>query len=336
MQQNNSTSAPASSEKRNLGFVKLRRGLREHLHRSRMSNNASTLFVWLLLSAYHSGLKRGCVEADIGDLMFGLGWSRSMVKRSVEELASKGYISFNGAANQHELGEIRILKFDVEERDSARFTGEPSRDSDTSAELSARLNARFTGEPSTEPSNPSNSQSQRDLQAPKNAVEVKNKKNERHNAVRRPFDAELRASSKGFFSPSEKRKKLLANVAAKISEHDDSFGSFIEVCKKKGYDHPFGPGERKAFEALRYKPDFQSPLLSFDFVMGAVEVCEANEGKGVLPGNLCSKLIDYCETERKKNGGYYYPPDFVTHRNLLRASERAIDQRSPTSMEVRT
>jgi hypothetical protein len=336
MQPNNPTSAPASNEKRNLGFVKLRRGLREHLHRSRMSSNGSTLFVWLLLSAYHSGPKRGCVGANIEDLMFGLGWSRSMVKRSLEELASKGYISFDGAANQHELGVIRILKFDVEERDSARFTGEPSKNSDTSAELSARLNAQSASEPSTEPSNPSNLQSQCDLQVPKNALEVKNKKNEKRNAVRRPFDAELRASSKGFFSSSEKRKKLLANVAAKIREQDDSFGSYIEICKKKGYDHPFGRDERKAFEALRYKPDLQSPLLSFDFVMAAVEVCEANEEKGVLPGNLCSKLIDYCDTERKKNGGHYYPPDFLTHRNLLRTSERAVEQRTPTSMEVRT
>jgi len=82
---------------------------------------------------------------------------------------------------------------------------------------------------------------------------------------------------------------------------------------------------------------FSSPLLSFDFVDAAVDVFDTNKGKGITPGNVCSKVIDYCEGQRKKNeGGYYYPPDFVTHRNSLQASERIIEQRSPASTEVRT
>ena len=126
MHENKSTFTPSSRAKRNPGFVKLRRGLQEHLHRSRMSSNAATLFVWLLLSAYHSGRKRGCVETNIEDLMLALGWTRSMVKRSLAELDLNDYISFRGAANQYELGTIKILKFDLEVDDSARLTSEPS------------------------------------------------------------------------------------------------------------------------------------------------------------------------------------------------------------------
>lgn len=322
MQQNNSTSAPASSEKRNLGFVKLRRGLREHLHRSRMSSNASTLFVWLLLSAYHSGPKRGCVEANIEDLMFGLGWSRSMVKRSVEELASKGYTSFDGAANQHERGVIKILKFDVEERDSARFTGEPSRDFDTSAELSARLNARSTSEPSTEPTNPSNSQSQRDLQVPKNAVEIKKEKKGKADAVRRPFDAEPLASSKGFFSPSEKRKKLSARLEHLIARDGNSI------------DDDLDDDDREAFARTGYQVS-ESQRLTYGFVWAVWDTHKKTERDSSLsPGNLCSKIIDCCMAKQEscKTLGsdpseYFWPPDFQEHRDRLREQERASEKR---------
>src|SRR5205814_1028661 len=163
---------------------------------SRMSSNASTLFVWLLLSAYHSGAKRGCVDANIEDLTLGLGWSRSMAKRTLDELILGDYVSFSGAANQHGLGTIRILKFDVEEcdsaqstsepseRESARLISEPSGNPNHSGELSARLSARFTSEPTIEPSNHSISQNQQGLQAPKNAVEVTKEMNEKLDAVR--------------------------------------------------------------------------------------------------------------------------------------------------------
>jgi hypothetical protein len=321
MQQNNSTSALASSEKRNLGFVKLRRGLREHLHRSRMSSNASTLFVWLLLWAYYSGPKRGCVEANIDDLMLGLGWSRSMVKRSVDELASKGYISFNGAANQHELGEIRILKFDVEERDSARSTSEPSRNSEISAELSARLTAQSTTEPSSEPSNPSNLQSRHDLQVPKNAVEVKKEKKGKADAVRRPFDAELRASPKSFFSPSEKRKKLEARLAGKLLETGNTL------------DRDLNDEEREAFAYLRYKPKDEPRNLPNGFVWTLFDVYDDHKDDLPLPGNLCSKIIDHCMAKQEscKTIGsdpseYYYPLDFVEHRDRLREQERRAEK----------
>ena len=72
-----------------------------------------------------------------------------------------------------------------------------------------------------------------------------------------------------------------------------------------------------------------SPLLSGDFVEAIVFVYEENREKGLPPGILCSKVIDYCEQQRKScealgcGAGYYFPPDFVDHRNRLREIERA-------------
>jgi hypothetical protein len=191
MAKNTLTVEQWSSEKRNLGWVKIRRGLRDHLHRSRMSSNASTLFVWLLLSAYHSGPKRGCLETNIDDLMRGLGWSRSMVKRTIEELVRKDYILFSGAANQHGLGTITIFKFDVESRDSARSTTEPSTDHN----ISARLSAQSTCEPSSELSNPSISQNEHGLQTPKNVKKYRNKEEVEEDAATASFQESLKPRS---------------------------------------------------------------------------------------------------------------------------------------------
>ena len=196
MEDNRATSA--SGDKRNLGFVKLRRGLKEHLHRSRMSSNASTLFVWLLLSARHSGPGRGCVEANYEDVMRNLGWTYSMVRRTIGELAQKGYIIATPAANQHTITTIRILKFDAWEDDSAASTGEHTKTSDQPAVSSGVLSAPSTGEQSSEHSRPPISQKADELQTPKNAVEGIEKKNGTADAVRRPVDAEHRIASKPF------------------------------------------------------------------------------------------------------------------------------------------
>jgi hypothetical protein len=179
------------------------------------------------------------------------------------------------------------------------------------------------------------------LQAPKKVVEVKKEKKGKADAVRRPFDAEQRALHKSFFSPSEKKKKLTARLAAKIQKQDDSYAEWVEACRAKGREHPFGPAEREAFKALHYEPDLESPLLSFDFVSSVVCVYDEHREKDLSPGILCSKVIDFCEQERKRDktldcdGGYYYPPDFVDHRNRLRARERANAQTSQSSLEVR-
>jgi hypothetical protein len=359
MQQNNGTTTSASTEKRNLGWVKLRRGLREHLHKSRMSSNAVTLFVWLLLSAYHSGPRKSCVEVNIDDLMMFLGWNRSMAKRTLEELIQKGYITFEGAANQHGLGTIRITKFDTEETDSTRLTGEPSTISQNSgeltAQLSARLTAELTGEPSTEPSRPANLQSHEDLQAPKNAVEVKDLKKgkkEHHDAVRRPVDAELRVAHqpeihgrgeppskpspqaeaselhRRGFSSLKRKKKLEARIAAKLMEGGNAFFGDLD------------DEERAAFEFIGYKTEYPQNLPA-GFVYAAWEVYEEHKDEGLSLGILCTKIIDHCMSEQKsyKTLGmdpseYYYPPDFVEHRERLRAKERVHERRTRATTEV--
>jgi hypothetical protein len=115
------------------------------------------------------------------------------------------------------------------------------------------------------------------------------------------------------------------------------YSEYIDRCKKKGLECPFGKDEEEAFKALQYKPDLKSPLLSDDFVSAVVEVYDENREKGLSASILCSKVIDFCERERKSNktlggdGGYYYPPDFGDHRDRLSETER-VNQSSRSSV----
>lgn len=119
--------------------------LKEHLHKSRLTSNAAVLLTWILLSGCE-----GRLGANIEDLMLGLGWSRSMVRRSLAELVSKGYASFCGAANKQGLGTIRILKFDLlEPIQSTSEPGTPAHRSTGEPSESAHPNAELTSEPST-------------------------------------------------------------------------------------------------------------------------------------------------------------------------------------------
>ena len=99
-----------SSEKRDPGFVKLRRGLLPHL--SSMSSNAAKLYVFLLLKAHWKlGPKRGLAEVSYEDITCDLGWSYSMVRRTIRELTRKNYIEVTPAANQYDLTRIKVLKY---------------------------------------------------------------------------------------------------------------------------------------------------------------------------------------------------------------------------------
>jgi hypothetical protein len=83
---------------------------------------------------------------------------------------------------------------------------------------------------------------------------------------------------------------------------------------------------------VEYKPDLQSPLLSWDFVDAVRDVVEEYSYKETSPGNLCSKVIDECERQRKVYGsGYLWPPDFQEHRDRLREYERAAEREQATN-----
>jgi hypothetical protein len=333
MKENKATAPSASTKKRDPGFVKIRRGLLPHL--TEMSSNAVKLYVWFHIRAYWFGPKRGLVEASPEDIMCGLGWSKSMVRRTVKELARKGYIRVVAAVNQHQLTRIKILKYELEKSISAVSTGEQSKNSAVSSAVS-------TSEQSSEHSNHSNPQMSHDLSDHKNA---KNIRSVEADAVRRQFDAERRVPGSGF-SPSAKREKLHARLAAKIAAAGDSYSDYIRHCQRKGREHPFGKLEREAFAALRYQPDLDSPLVSSTFVATAREVYQENRGKGLSPGILCCKVIDRLDRYRKEDekwasqsgrpsDGYFYPPDFKEHRDQMRAQERAREQSVPADREAR-
>ena len=321
-----------SNEKRDPGFVKLRRGLLAHL--PDMSSNAVKLYLWLHFKAHWKpGPKRGWVEASYEDIMGSLAWTKSMVRRTVEELTQRGYIEVITAANQHQVTRIKILKYDLEECGSAVLTGEHSKPVESSAVLSGVLNAVFTSEQSSEHSNRSISQSESDLQAPKNAVEVKKERRGRLDAVRRPFDAELRLASppplEGKSKPkskpkSERKAKLRARLAGAIQVNGNRFGG--------GLDRDEHAVLQAAVNATCYTAK-DSTVITDGFTHTLMEIFEKHKNDGISPGNLSSKVIDRCFSQQEacKTMGsdpseYYWPPDFQENRDRLRKRERLAEK----------
>ncbi len=110
--ENKSISARPSREKRDPGFVKIRRGLLAHL--PGMSSNAAKLYLWFHLKASWQPPKRGRVEASFDDMARGNGWSLKTLQRTIEELETMPFIEVERATNQYEL--TRIKNFEVRPR----------------------------------------------------------------------------------------------------------------------------------------------------------------------------------------------------------------------------
>ncbi len=338
-----------SGEKRDPGFVKLRRGLLPHL--GRMSSNATKLYVWLLLSAdWRKGPMRGSVVASFADIGRDLRVSSKTLQRAVEELETreKPFISVERAANQYELTQIRIFRYDscddtsgVDKSDHSNSIG-----MDTAVDTAVDSGVDKSDHSDVH-SNRSNSLKSKDLRAPKKLEEVKNIKREAMDAVRRRFDAELHPSDDDLVSKvkpktsfetkpnlSEPGKaKLQSRIADKIAKSKESYAEHITSELSEGRPHPFGDGKKRAFAELGYHINIRSADVSWDFVFTACDVCDDNRGKGISPGNLCSKVIDAISTKRESDlrdggdgGGYYWPPDFQKHRDALRARERLAEE----------
>lgn len=309
---------PQSNEKHNPGFAPIRRGLLEHW--PEMSVNARAFYVWLHLNAKWKGPKRGWVEASFDDMARGNCWSVKTVQRTIEELEALPFIEVERASNQYELTRIKILRYDLEETDSAPVKSVHS----SVAPVSAPDSAAVSGAVKSVHSNPSILQNQRDLQAPKK-LRSKEEKKERLDAVRRPFDAEQRLAARKAFSPSEKRKKLEKRLEAKALKGGNIF------------EGAFDADEIAAFGATQYRIRDQK-CLTGGFVYVVWEVYDDWKDEGLPPGILCSKIIDRCKAEQescKKLGSdpseYFWPPDFQDHRDRLRAQERVRERVSPTA-----
>lgn len=117
------------------GFIKLRRGFREHL--PGLSGNAVKLYVCLLLSAGWKEADRGIAVMDQG-LSTQLKLPKSILRRAVRELLADGYVAITRRGNQHRPTVVQILKFDSE----AQSTNASSRSRGPRAQSSAeRTNA---------------------------------------------------------------------------------------------------------------------------------------------------------------------------------------------------
>lgn len=244
-----------------------------------------------------------------------------MVRRTLDELAEKDYVVVTPAANQHKVTTIRIPKYDTWEDDSAVSTGEHTKTSGDSAVSTGVLSAVSTGEQSSEQSRPPISRKADELRTPKNAVEVKKEKNCCADAVRRPFDAELRHSSKSF-SPQKRKQNLESRLLKK------------GLKNKTLHDYDMDEDECAAFATIGYTP--RDPRkLAYGFVYAVEEMVNRHKGTEISRGNLYSKIIDYCLSQQegcKKLGAsasdYYWPPDFQERRDLLRAQERVREKSS--------
>lgn len=147
---------------RNGGFIKIRRGLREHL--CSMSGNAVKLYLWLHLSANYSGPKKGCAEASYRDIADCLGWNKRTLDRAIAELKAK-YIEVQRAGNQHQLTAIKILRYDHTVSNSAH-------DKSVVSQKSAYDSADDKSVVKPVVSSHSKRQTPNDLRLPKKAVEV--------------------------------------------------------------------------------------------------------------------------------------------------------------------
>lgn len=172
-------------------------------------------------------------------------------------------------------------------------------------------------------------------------------------AVRRRFDAELHPSTDDDLVSKAKPKtsfetkpnptapgkaKLQSRIEARIKKNKECFADWVDSELSKGRPHPFGASEKRAFTELGYPINIRSADVSWDFVFIACDVCDENRGKGISPGNLCSKVIDAIAKERKSDvknggdgGGHYWPLDFQKHRNALRAQERLAEKATQAS-----
>ena len=122
----------------NSGFIKLRRGLDEHL--PGIDGDALKLYVRLLFRAdWRKGKNHGLAEVKLGEIAASFNWSRDTLTRKLAELEGR-YISVESHGNQFTQSAIRILNYDGAFRKKAESSNEAFRkDAESNDEHSANL-----------------------------------------------------------------------------------------------------------------------------------------------------------------------------------------------------
>lgn len=93
------------------GFLKLRRGLDEHL--ARMTSDAVKLYLRLLfLADWRNGKSQGLAQATFSEIAVEFSWSPRQVRRVTAELRKSGYIVVERRGNQRVPSIVRITKYD--------------------------------------------------------------------------------------------------------------------------------------------------------------------------------------------------------------------------------
>jgi hypothetical protein len=121
-----------SKPKKDPGYVQLRRGFLEHI--PRLSRNAATLFIGLLISA---DWKDGTLEMD-EKFRAHLGFPLRIFQRAKQELLRKGYIAVVRRGNQHRPTIVQILKFNNEAQTTNGASTAPSERAQAGAQTTAQ------------------------------------------------------------------------------------------------------------------------------------------------------------------------------------------------------
>ncbi len=152
------------------GFVKLRRGILDHI--PGMSPQVLKLFIVLLLLAEPMGASRGVVRASVNDLASAANMRRQTLLKAADQLAAMGWIEISKARNQHAVTAWRIVKYDAfagaeygTGKPSAGAEGVTSNSPVVVTEVAPALNESGT-------SNRSNRLKPFKLQAPKNKKNI--------------------------------------------------------------------------------------------------------------------------------------------------------------------
>jgi len=153
------------------GWVKLRRGLVEHL--PDMTAQETHVFVAMLLLARATGRNRGVLSASDRELARCTGLRRESAANALKRLIARGFVErLSAARNQHQPGKYLILKF----HSSAGTESGPAAES--AGLESGPLPDPNPGqhgtenEPASGPADPSNGIRNNDLQTPKKVGDV--------------------------------------------------------------------------------------------------------------------------------------------------------------------
>jgi hypothetical protein len=204
------------------GFIKLRRGLNEHL--PRINSDAVKLYLRLLfLADWRKGKTHGLAQANFSEIATEFGWSPRGMRYATAALRTGGYITVERQGNQRSPSVVRIEKYDGA---SAKAGLSSDRASATNCLSTDELRQETGGAAATASlssclSTPATPFEIKRPEPPKKLEEVKS--SSKNGAP----EAKMYDPDDHYFSPTGKRWKRLG-----IGKLQERFRPFVELAEK--------------------------------------------------------------------------------------------------------